>query len=211
MKKIYFVRHGQSVGNLDGVRYGPDTELSKLGHKHAELVADRFKTIPLDIVLASPYKRAYDTGVAIANVANVEIELVESVRERVQPNKVIGKHRKDEQVLKIMDSLKASWLGQVNLPEGAESFYEIMNRVDNFIELINSRSEESIAVASHSGFGRQLILRVLLQDNVTPELVLDIDKRLASSNVGITTYTVDSDGNWKLEQWNDDAHLGELV
>ena len=208
MKKISFVRHGQSTHNVDGIRMGAKTELTEVGHSQAEMVAKRFKTIPIDIVLTSHFKRAHDTAIKIAKVAQVDTEVIEFAYERTLPNAVIGIDKNSEEAKKIVDDVKASWLGQGSLPKGAESFEAIMSRIDTFMEIVKNRPEEHIAIASHSGFGRQLMLRVLLQDAVTPEMVLNIDKYLGFSNVGISTYTLDDTGKWKLEQWNDDAHLG---
>jgi broad specificity phosphatase PhoE len=210
MKKIYFVRHGESTHNVDGIRRGAKTELTNTGHTQAVIVAERFKSIPINIVLTSHFKRAYDTAVEIARLSDVKLEVVELAYERALPNAVIGIDKKSEEAKEIVEDVEASWLGNGNLPKGAESFTGIMSRIDTFIKIVNDRPEENIAIASHSGFGRQLMLRVLLQDAVTPEMVLNIDKYLGFSNVGITTYTIDDNNDWKLEQWNDDAHLGEL-
>ncbi len=210
MKKIYFVRHGQSTANVDGIRRGAETELTELGKKQAKILAKRFTEIPIEIVLTSYFKRAHDTAKEIASVAQVPVEIIDVAHERALPDSVIGLNKKSSEAKKIIDDVKASWLGGGLLPKGAESFEDIMGRIDAFMELVAHRPEEHIAVASHSGFGRQLMLRVLLHDAVTPEMVLNIAKYLAYSNVGITTYTIDDNGIWKLQQWNDDAHLGEL-
>jgi len=210
MKKIYFVRHGQSTHNVDGIRRGAKTELTDLGHEQAQMVAERFKTIPIEVVLTSHFKRAHDTALAIGKVSGVDVEVITLAYERTLPDAVIGIDKKSDEAKEIVEGVEASWLGNASLPKGAESFTDIMNRIDTFMKIVAERPEESIAIASHSGFGRQLMLRALLQSSVTPEMVLNIDKYLAFSNVGITTYTIDDDGKWKLEQWNDDAHLGEL-
>jgi len=210
MKKIYFVRHGQSTANVDGIRRGAETELTQVGKQQAKLVAKRFKHIDVDVVLSSPYKRAYHTGKQISEITGADILVIEQLRERMQPDFVIGKYNKSKEVLEVMEQLRQSWLGNAQLPDGAESFNQIIARVDTLMNIVSERDEENIVLASHAGFGRQLMLRVLLQDAVTPEMILNIHNYLSSSNVGITTYTISDEGVWKLEQWNDDAHLGEI-
>ncbi len=210
MKKVYFVRHGESLDNVDGIRRGADAELTDTGKRQAHIVAKRFKSIPVDIVLTSHFKRAHDTAVEIANIAGVNIEIVNIARERELPNALIGLHKQSSEARKIVDDIKASWLGKGSLPEGAESFDDLMRRIDFLMDFVYKRPEKNIVIASHSGFGRQLLLRVILQHAVTPEMVLNVSKRVAFSNTGITTYTIDEKGNWILHQWNDDAHLGEL-
>jgi len=211
MKTVYFVRHGQSTANVDGIRRGAKTELTETGKKQATLVAQRFAHIPIEVVLTSHFKRAYDTAQEIARVADVPVEVLEYAHERYLPDAVIGLDKHSPEAKKIVDDVKASWLKNTTVPAGAESFADLMHRIDAFMQTVTERPEGAIAIASHSGFGRQLMLRVLLHDAVTPEMVLNIDTYLSFSNVGITTYTISDDGVWKLQQWNDDAHLGELV
>lgn len=63
---FYFVRHGQTAGNFSGIVQAPTIALDETGEAQAKaagaLMADRH----IDLVVASPFKRAYDTACAVA-------------------------------------------------------------------------------------------------------------------------------------------------
>ena len=62
MLNIWFIRHGQSQANA-GQKTSDSSgiELSSLGRKQAELVADHFSKAP-DLIVSSPYARARQTS-----------------------------------------------------------------------------------------------------------------------------------------------------
>ncbi|MEO7904318.1 MAG: histidine phosphatase family protein [Candidatus Saccharimonadales bacterium] len=67
----YFIRHGQSQANADGVLAGQlDSPLTELGQHQAQHEGERLAAEgwSFDIIISSPLVRAYDTAVAVANV-----------------------------------------------------------------------------------------------------------------------------------------------
>lgn len=209
MQHVYFVRHGESTSNRDKVRYGPAAPLTEVGESQAAAVAQRFKTIPVELVLASPYERAYNTGAAIAAAAGVPLEIVDLARERELPDSVIGKSRHDPEAIRIVDEITTSWLAGSS-HAGAESFTKILERVDALQAVIRARPETHIVVASHQLFGKFFLGRVLLGEFITPRLSYEINHHIRAENTGIHHYKVDDEGVWHLVSWNDSAHLGEL-
>ena len=68
MTTLYIIRHGQSLGNLKGRFLGhTDLDLSELGYKQAERVADFFENIHIDAVYSSDLCRAFNTVKPIAD------------------------------------------------------------------------------------------------------------------------------------------------
>jgi probable phosphoglycerate mutase len=65
--RFYFVRHGQTAGNASGIVQIPTIPLDDTGEAQAAAAAALLASHPIDLVVASPFKRAYDTGVAVAN------------------------------------------------------------------------------------------------------------------------------------------------
>ena len=210
MKKIYFVRHGQSTANVDGIRRGAETELTNTGKKQVEILAKRFENIDIDIVLSSPYKRALDTGRKIAETKKVPLVEIEYARERELPKEVLGKHKKDPGVVKLVTEIFDSWISGNNKHKQAENYTEILNRADKLRIAIEQMQENNIAVTSHSMFGKFFALRVILGEHMNPEQTLYSLFHMKTSNTGITVYEIDEKNDWKLVNWNDDAHLGEL-
>src|SRR5512140_1588041 len=82
--ELVFVRHGeQEVPDYQG---GPvsdtfDPPLSKRGEHQAKLVGERFSTDRVDIVYASPLRRAFETGAQIARHHRLTPVVVHDLRE----------------------------------------------------------------------------------------------------------------------------------
>lgn len=66
----YFIRHGQSQANADGVLAGQlDSPLTELGQLQAQREGERLLALgqTFDVIVASPLVRAYDTATTIAH------------------------------------------------------------------------------------------------------------------------------------------------
>jgi len=211
MKKIYFVRHGESTANVDGIRLGADTPLTDNGHSQARVIANRFKNIDIEVVLTSAYMRAYDTGKMIADTSNVSLETVQEAHERIVPQSIIGRDRKDKDVQERINNIFEGWKRGEKVYDDAESFEEIVARADALINIIEQRSENNIVITSHSLFGKIFTQRILLGEYLSAEQFLYTANKMKPSNTGVTHFIIGDDGQWSLVNWNDDAHLGELV
>ena len=72
--KLYFIRHGQSVGNANHVLLGhTDLPLSELGYHQAEVAAAAFADEKIDIIISSDLKRAYSTALAHAKLRGMTV------------------------------------------------------------------------------------------------------------------------------------------
>lgn len=80
--KIYLIRHGQSLGNLNNVFLGhTDMDLSPLGYKQAEICCEFLATKGIDIIYSSDLLRAYNTSRPLCNALNKEAVKSENLRE----------------------------------------------------------------------------------------------------------------------------------
>ena len=70
--RFYLIRHGETLWNRQGRYQGStDIELSEEGLAQAELVAKRFRYLPLDKIYASPLKRALVTAQTIGRETGI--------------------------------------------------------------------------------------------------------------------------------------------
>ena len=70
--KVYFVRHGQSLGNAKHVLLGhTDLDLSPLGYEQARATALEMRDFPIDVIYASDLRRAYNTAVPHAEMRGI--------------------------------------------------------------------------------------------------------------------------------------------
>jgi len=116
MTTVYFVRHAEPnyENHNDRLR-----ELSSKGLKDRELVTNFLNDKHIDIVLSSPYKRAFDTVRHFAKKIGVSISEVEEFKERK-----IG----DEWIEDFNGFSKKQWEDfTYKLPDG-ESLEEVQNR-----------------------------------------------------------------------------------
>ncbi len=87
MKKFYLFRHGETDWNKERrIQCSIDIELNKTGLKQAEKNAENLKDYNIQHIYSSPLKRAYKTGEILANKINVEIEIIEDLKERFGGN-----------------------------------------------------------------------------------------------------------------------------
>lgn len=77
---IYFLRHGQSQANAEGVLAGQlDSPLTLLGQHQAQHEGERLAAEGqvFDVIISSPLVRAYDTAVTVATAINYPLGAIE--------------------------------------------------------------------------------------------------------------------------------------
>lgn len=85
MMRLIIIRHGQSEADLEPVRLegNADFPLTDLGRAQAQRAAERIaKEYRLDVLYASPLRRAYATADAISKACRVPITVDPRLRER---------------------------------------------------------------------------------------------------------------------------------
>jgi len=149
MKKLYYVRHGQSQWNVEDKICGrTDVELTQKGHEQALLAGQTIleKGIKADIIIYSPLKRAKDTALHISEVTGIpavcEPRLIEQCFgkwEGVSPRSHEG--------------FRADKMQFVNSYEGGESMLKLAQRIYNLLDEIKEDDRTYILVA-HNGIAR---------------------------------------------------------
>lgn len=155
---LLFVRHGQSEGNASRIMQGwLDTPLSEVGRRQAEAVAQRLVTAGASRVYASPLRRAWDTGVAIASAAGLPLEAAPGVREYGYG---AAQGLRWEEVEARFAVSAGQWgSGRIPGEEGAAAFHA---RVTAAFEELSERHRADVAiVVSHGGTIGQLVAHVL--------------------------------------------------
>lgn len=82
MLRFYFVRHGQTVSNIQHTLQGySDTPLTDLGIQQGKQACERMKTIPFLSLYSSPSPRAYGTANLIKGDRLQEVIKLDGLRE----------------------------------------------------------------------------------------------------------------------------------
>jgi len=84
--ELWLIRHGESIGNRDRIYQGQnDLPLSPLGHRQAELLAERLAAIhpvqPFSAIYSSDLQRAVQTAAPSAQAIGLPIHLAPGLRE----------------------------------------------------------------------------------------------------------------------------------
>lgn len=126
--KVYLVRHAQTIGNASRTHQTPNTPLSEIGQQQITRVANRFKTIPIDVIIASPYTRTQQTAQEISNITGKKIITTPLLRVTERPSEIHNKNINDPDVIKIKDEIEK----HINEPDwhysDEENFYDLLER-----------------------------------------------------------------------------------
>jgi len=214
--KVYFVRHGQTYGNLSEVHQDHSDRLDEHGIKQAQMVAKRFKTIKIDTILSSDYVRARVTAEEIAKVVNKKIETSELLRERKRPSSLVGKRYDSEEVLSTVKEMEI----QKHIPEyhhsDEENHTEVLQRAQKLLRFLEQRKEENILVVTHAAFMRFILTSMVFGKDATVQHFEKMYDAFRVHNTGITVCKYGEgmrglykkDKYWWVVTWNDHAHLG---
>jgi uncharacterized phosphatase len=146
MRTLYFVRHGESEHNVDGLFAGDtDTPLTKRGKKQAKQAGQKAKNLDIDLIISSPLARAYDTAKLMAQEIGYK------------PDKIILSNLLKERYYGTAEGTPYSAdKDHLNNFEHYESDEEIEARAKELLAWLQSLPAENILVVSHGAIGRRL-------------------------------------------------------
>ena len=196
--KIYLIRHSESIDDIEDCYGGiADFDLSENGIKKAEQY--EIENLGIEKIYTSPYKRAYQTAEILNKKLDVDLEIIDNIRECNSYGVLSGVNK--EKAKKIFSYV-------FNMPEyqktgyylgtsflGGENIKEFDKRVEEGIREIISKSKElnTIAIVTHGGVYRSIYKNILKVDNkieemddlATTELTYDNGKFKIINNRGI--------------------------
>jgi len=150
MTNLYFVRHAHSV-------YTPDElgrPLSDKGYSDALKVTELLKNENIDIVIASPYKRAIQSVEAVATHIDKDVEIVEGFKERLLT--AVPAEDFNLAITKVWEDDTFSW-------EGGESNTSAQKRgVDTVYNVLEKYSGKNVVIGTH---GNIMVLMMNHFDN----------------------------------------------
>lgn len=150
MTKIYLVRHAEAMGNVEEFFQGQtDCELSEKGKKQLELLAERFRDIPIEAIYSSPLKRTIDTAEAVNKYHNLPIIRDEGL---IEINGGVWEGKPWADLPKLYPVEHDLWQNKMQdfyVADG-ERMTEVFERVKNAVDKIAAENDgRTIAVVSH--------------------------------------------------------------
>lgn len=209
--KLYLVRHGQSEGNALCIYQDPSVGLSELGVSQSTVLAVRFRKVPVDLIMVSSYERAKQTAEIISKTVNVPVQASDLLVELKRPGVLVGRSMDEPEVMKIRESIEVNAHDPNWRYSDEETFFDFKKRAQTFLEQLKSLPKENVLVVTHGLFIKMIVCVMTHGDDLTPDLYRAFLKTFAIENTSITVCGREPGADWRVLQWNDDAHLGELT
>lgn len=211
MKTIYFIRHGESEGNIGPVRQDKFSSLSALGREQAAFMAERCTNLPIDILVASTMTRAQQTASILGDKIKKEVIPSDLFAERRRPSAQTGKPKDNTESLVIDKEIWNNFGTPGYRHSDEENFEDLRDRARQVLEFLASRPEDHIAVITHGFFMRILLAYVVFRERLTGRECELFMRTFHMENTGLTIIKYagpDKEPPWWVWTWNDHAHLG---
>lgn len=148
MGHLYFVRHGQTIWNVENKICGAtDIALTDLGHEQAVKTGEIIKQqgIDADEILYSPLMRAKDTALHISEVTGIPAR--EEMRLKEQN---FGKYESTARDGVEFAHAKSEF---INSYDGGESMLRLAQRIYNLLDDVK-KSDKTFILVAHNGIAR---------------------------------------------------------
>jgi broad specificity phosphatase PhoE len=209
-KIIYFVRHGETILNAEGIRQGAEGPLTEKGRQQALATARKFpkKKGRPQIIFSSPFQRTKETAEIIAQELGFKkINYLDLLKERKNPSEIIG-HSRDEMIVRrIVDRIDKGYHEDDLRYSDEENFLDLRNRAHQLLAFIRHRREKRILMVTHSIFLGMVVSYMLRGEKLTASEFNKLSYFNPISNAGLVICTCRTrflrKPIWKLLMWND--------
>lgn len=206
MTTLIFVRHGQSVSNLEQRFSGHhDAKLTELGCRQAEKTAELLRDAKIDKIYASDLSRAFDTAKYTARIHGLDVIPDRAFREVFAGD---WEGHLYQEILDTYGDRYTQWITDIGgaHPNGGESVLELYARVHGAVErILREDAGKCVAVFTHA-----TPVRMLACDwfGIAPR---EAAKVKFCSNASVSAVEYDSKGKPTLLCYGYDAHQGDLI
>jgi broad specificity phosphatase PhoE len=148
MKRLYFIRHGLSEGNISGIWSGrTDSLLTRQGRAQAIASGEKTKKYKIDLIVSSPLSRTRETAEIIADTIGYPKDKI------LYSDLFIERHFGDLEGRPHGENDETLDLDTIPNIESKEM---ILDRADRALKFLEKLKAENILVVSHGSFGRAL-------------------------------------------------------
>lgn len=159
---LYLLRHGQTDMNVERRMQGrTDTELNDEGRNQAAGLAKEIEKLNLNpkVIYSSPLKRAKDTAKIALGVSEDDLVIAEELIEiSFGPYEL----QKRDSLSKDVEEAIFIKPGIIPIPEGVESFFDLMERSAGFVNMIREKysPEDTVVCVSHGSLIQSVIMSI---------------------------------------------------
>jgi broad specificity phosphatase PhoE len=158
--KLYFARHGESVGNFKNLFYGwTDYPLTENGYRQAQELGEKLRDAEIEKCYTSPLVRAAETARISMQGRNVPIVTFDDLKEQYMGD--LEDTTLEDNMAKNPELIEAMFLDWTKIaPPGGESYQVLEKRALACLDGIISTGEDALIVA-HNGVLATMITRML--------------------------------------------------
>lgn len=198
---IYFVRHGQTTGNLAKRHQAEHTPLSELGKQQASAVAEKIGAVQPTHLIASNLVRAIETARPISERTKLDISIEPNFTELHRPRYLQGRYHISPQSLFYY----TLWfLGIENRALAGESYEHIRQRITMAQSILKRYPNNAkVVIVSHSVFINLFLAHMCRPRSLSIfQLIGFVSKVLKIPNGSIihVTYEQDSSSTCKWQR-----------
>ena len=150
MRNLYFVRHGQTIWNVENKICGAtDIALTEEGHRQAEELGEEIRRqgIKADEILYSPLIRAADTARHISEITGIPARVEPRLKEQN-----FGKYESTPRNGEEFQHAKTCFADSY---EGGESMIRFCQRIYNLLDDVRQEADEKVyLMVAHNGVAR---------------------------------------------------------
>lgn len=202
---VYFVRHGESMGNTQGFFQGhTNCELSENGLLQVETLKERCRYLEYDAIYSSPLNRTLATANAVNFYHKLPIIIEEGL---IEINGGVFEGQSFKDLPKLYPEQFNTFRNNLHLfnPEDGESVKSVYDRIIKTVnKLVTINKGKTIVLVSHGC----TIKNYLCYATSTP--FEKIDELSWSDNTSISKINFNDDLIPNVEFMNDATHLEEL-
>jgi broad specificity phosphatase PhoE len=206
-KKIYFVRHGETILNVKKIRQGEDGELSANGKSQAYTVGERLKPYHIKKIFCSPFQRAVETSAEIMKNINAPIEYTPLLGERRNPSKIIGLSYEDPEAKEAISFMDKSFHPADARWDDEENFLDMKDRALKLKDFLQQNISSSNICITHGVFLKMFLCVLIHGKDLTIERYIKMSVFNPADNAGITVveyYPLKFFSNpWEIVAYND--------
>ncbi|MCX8053637.1 MAG: histidine phosphatase family protein [Armatimonadetes bacterium] len=204
MEELIVVRHGEAEHMVRGLTGGwTDTPLTKLGKRQAQLTGPRIRSLVGNKKFAfysSDLLRAAETAQIIGESLQIEPILTPALREL---NNGTAAGLKIEDASKILNPITGALVDWAPFP-GAETWRQMSERVESFLDRIRDDNSELVVLVAHGGSANAAICWWLELTIGRHNISFELDP-CSISRLNKTRY-----GEKNVVKTNDTSHLVAL-
>ena len=165
-KRFYFIRHGQSLLNLQHIRQGSEGALSPKGRAQAERTGSYLAQYPIERIYSSPYERARETANIVERFIHAPITYTPLFAERRNPSEVVGRSYDDPIVVHISEIMDRTYHDDSFRYSDEENFLDIRARAAECLKMLERQPAHEACVITHRFFIKMLISYLLYRENL---------------------------------------------